>query len=537
MELRHYQIECIETVNDYLMSTNTHGVVSLATGSGKTIIFATMIRDWLIQWPDTRVCILAHRQELLTQSEDKLKRVWPEAPIGVWSAGLNRKEGNRSILIAGIQSVYKRACDFDPFDILIIDEAHLCPNSSDTMYRRFIKEALMVNPKLRIIGWTATPYRLDGGELCGEGKLFTHVIYEAPINTMVADGYICNLRTKAAATKLDAKGLHIRQGDYVADEMETKFNTDGLVSQAVDEIVAKGADRKSWLIFCCGVKHAHHVAEELGKRGIVAPVITGETPKDKRAAVLASFDAGETRAVVNCNCLTTGLDVTRIDMIVLLRCTASTSLFVQMTGRGFRLHPDKKDCLVLDMGENVRRHGPLDNLRIKKKGDGGGEAPVKVCPECAEYVHAAVAVCPCCGFQFPPREINHSAKASDAPLLSSAKPWVMEVQRVEVRRHEKVGKPPSLEVSYLNEFECHRTWICLEHFGYAQEKARSWWRRMFNVEPPATVDEALNELFSGHSLADQIRARTAWIKVRQDGRYTQIIDYRLNEANAALNGT
>ena len=193
MELRPYQRTCINAVNQYLRSSTGHPVVSIPTAGGKTIIFGTMIREWLEAWPGSRVCILAHRQELLTQAEDKIKAIWPEAPISVYSAGLKRRELTEDILIAGIQSIYKRADEIRSLDIIILDEAHLTPNSSETMYRAFIDDLMGQNPALRVIGWTATPYRLDGGELAGpeEEKLFDHVCYEANINELIKDGYIC----------------------------------------------------------------------------------------------------------------------------------------------------------------------------------------------------------------------------------------------------------------------------------------------------------------------------------------------------------
>jgi DNA repair protein RadD len=548
MQLRPYQAEAIDAINARLADCTDHGVVSIPTAGGKTIIFATMIHRWLDQWPGSRVAILAHRQELLSQAEEKLKRLWPLAPAGVWSAGLKRREGNYDVLIAGIQSVYRRALDFEPFDIVIIDEAHLVPNSSDTMYRQFLADAKLNNPNVRYIGFTATPYRLDGGNLCGPNRLFNSVWYEAEIARMIDDGYLCQLRTKATETRLNVDGVHTRQGDFVPGELAAKVDTTDLVGAAVDEIVRKGEGRRAWLVFCCGVEHARHVSEELGRRGIDAPVVVGNTDKEDRGTILADFDAGRIRCVVNVNCLTTGLDVTRIDLIAVLRPTQSTSLFVQMVGRGFRLLPGvidgledapselrlsaiaasaKPDCLVLDFGENCLRHGPLNALKIKtKNGDCDGEAPAKACPGCQEYVPAGVLECPCCGYQFPPREIKHEKRATDAPIILNSKtePWTIDVEAVEVERHEKQGKPPSLQVTYHGGYhERHREWICLEHTGYAQTKARHWWRRRFGEPIPATVTEAMADMFLGNKIQNVTKS----ITVRWAGKYTEVVGAEL----------
>jgi DNA repair protein RadD len=530
VNLRPYQSEAIDAVNAHLADTDSHSVVAIPTAGGKTVIFATMIADWLKAWPETRVCILAHRQELLTQAEAKIKMVWPEAPVSVWSAGLKRYEAQKSIVIAGIQSVYKRACEFDPFDIIIIDEAHLVPNTSDTMYRRFLKDAKLCNPHVRYVGWTATPYRLDGGDLCGPGKLFDEVCYEADIASLIDDKYLCPLRTKATVTKLDTAGIHTRQGDFIQSEMESKFNTDHLVQAACAEIIRKGEDRKAWLVFTCGVSHAFSVASELTARGVPSRVVVGDTDKEDRAQILADFDAGRLKCVVNVNCLTTGLDITRIDLIAVLRPTESTSLWVQMVGRGFRLHPDKQDCLILDFGQNALRHGPLNALRIKRKGDGaGGAAPAKTCPECEEIIAAASRVCPCCGYEFPARELKHEKEASNAPILTTSEPWEVPVVSVDVAKHERAGKPPSLRVTYRGELEQHREWVCFEHDGYARRKAEMWWRRRFPDQPvPATVDEALGNIFLGQLLTQF----TSSIRVKQEGRYTSVISVQLREENS-----
>lgn len=524
MRLRPYQSDAIDAVNAHLREKTAHAVVSIPTAGGKTVIFAAMIADWLQAWPGSRVCILAHRQELLTQAEAKMRAAWPAAPLGVWSAGLNRREGGADILIAGIQSIYRRACDLKPFDVVIIDEAHLVPNTSDAMYRRFLKDAKLCNPNVRYIGFTATPFRLDGGPLCAPGRLFDEVCYEADLVGLLDDGYLCPLRTKATETVLDAAGVHVRQGDYIAGELEAAVNTDPLVRAAVAEIVAKGADRKSWLIFCCGVAHAYAVSNELASYGIVAPVIVGGTHKEDRDNVHADFDAGRLRCVVNVNCWTTGLDVTRIDMIAVLRPTQSTALWVQMIGRGFRLHEGKGDCIVLDFGLNCRRHGPLDRLRIKTKGgDGTGEAPVKVCPSCDELMHAAMSECPACGYLFPPREINHEATPDTAPIIAGTEPWDETVTGITVSRHDKPGKPPSLCVRYVCGLNSYREWVCLEHDGFAGAKAARWWMRRFGKLIPASVHEAMSDLFLGHKLHEM----TDSIRVKQAGKYQEITDITL----------
>lgn len=536
MQLRPYQSDAIAAINHSLATRDDNPLAVLPTAAGKTIVFGTMIRDWILAWPETRVGILAHRSELLTQAEDKMKAVWPEAPTGIWSASLNRKQGDRRILIAGIQSIYRRAFDLDPFDVLVIDEAHRIPVDGEGMYRKFLKDCKLANPQVRLIGFTATPWRMSGGHIAAPDHLLNHVCYEGDVADLVRRGYLATLRSKATDTELNPDGVSVRRGDYIQEELEAAVNTDSLVQAAVCELVHKAVDRKSWLVFCCGVSHANNVSDELARNGVIAPVVTGDTPAATRAQIIYDFDSGKLRAVVNVNIFTEGLDVTRIDCIALMRPTKSVALYVQMTGRGFRPHTDKESCLVLDFGGNVRRFGPVDDIKLKQKNKGAdGVAPSKTCPECEEIVAAGCRTCPCCGHQFPPPKLKHDEHADDCPVLRIAEPWEMPVVHVIAGLHKKEGKPDSLKVTYRNGVESHREWICFSHGGLPGHKAKAWWVRRFKQPVPATASEALEDMFLSHKL----EAMTESIKVRQSGKFTEILQVKIKDENtcaiAAIN--
>jgi len=419
------QRAAVAAVEEHLSRWKTHPLVSAPTGSGKTVIISLLIAELLRARPAARACILAHRRELLTQAEDDLKAVWPDAPCGIWSASLGRRESAR-VMIAGIQSVFRIAKKLPAFDLIVIDEAHLISGDRDSMYRQFIRDARRVNPEVRIVGFTATPYRLDGGLLYGKGKLFGKVCYAADLRELLLEGKLCPLRTRAAEAEINTVGVRTRQGDFDSSELELRATAPAVVHSAVAEIVKAGRSRKAWLIFCCGVKHARQVAAILRvEHGIDAPVVVGDTSPDERAKAVDDLKEGRVRALINVNVLTTGFNVRRIDLIAVLRPTQSTSLWVQMVGRGFRTHPDKKDCLILDFGGNCLRHGPLDNLKVRtKENRGDGDAPAKMCPACREMVGATAKECPECGFAFPEPEPApaHDAEPSDAPILLTDEP-------------------------------------------------------------------------------------------------------------------
>ena len=165
---------------------------------------AAFIEGVLRAWPDQRILVVTHVRELIAQNYAELIGLWRDAPAGIYSAGLGRRDLGARILFAGIQSIHRRAYDVQQCDLVLIDEAHLIPGASDTMYRRFLDTLARINPQLKVIGFTATPYRLDSGMLHeGKGALFTDIAYEVSVRQLIDDGYLCPLVSKAAETKLD----------------------------------------------------------------------------------------------------------------------------------------------------------------------------------------------------------------------------------------------------------------------------------------------------------------------------------------------
>src|SRR5262249_1397523 len=185
-------------------------------------------------------------------------------------------------------------------------------------------------------------------------------------------------------TKVDTRDLHVRGGEFVADEVEDLMDQDALVQAACAEIVEYTADRNAVLIFASGIQHAQHITAVLkGQHAIDCGFVCGETPIHQRDALLDRFRRGAQKFLVNVNVLTTGFDAPNIDCVALVRPTASAGLYYQMVGRGFRLHPSKENCLVLDFGGNVLRHGPVDQMTIEEiPWHTNGPAPAKECPQC-----------------------------------------------------------------------------------------------------------------------------------------------------------
>jgi DNA repair protein RadD len=523
LTLRPYQNAAISSIYGYFQTNTGNPLVVIPTAGGKSLVMAAFIEDVLKAWPDQRILIVTHVRELIAQNHAEMIGLWPEAPAGIYSAGLGKREAQARVLFAGIQSIHRRAHEIGHTDLVLIDEAHLIPGKSSTMYRRFLDALSAINPALKVIGLTATPFRLDSGMLHeGKNALFTDIAYEAPVRDLINQGFLSPLVSKQPTTRLDVSKVGTRAGDFIARDLAAAVDQEATTRAAVSEIIDYGKDRKSWLAFCSGVDHARHVAEEFGRQGITCQTIFGDTPKDERDAIIAAFKRGEIRALASMGVLTTGFNAPAVDLIALLRPTQSAGLYVQMVGRGTRLAPDKENCLVLDFAGNVRRHGPIDLVRPKRPGEsGGGEAPTKVCPMCESIVALSATECPDCGYEFPAREVKIAPTAATLPVLSPKAPQWLQVSGVSYTRHDKRGGRPSLRVTYSCGLTTYSEWVCLEHQGYARQKAAEWWRkRAPGVAVPLSVDEAIAQ-------ATRL-PRPSEISVRPSGRYFEISGYRFD---------
>ncbi len=541
MQLRPYQVEAVNAVYDHLRRRDDNPCVVIPTAGGKTPVMAAICRDAIERWGG-RVLILAHVKELLEQAVEKLHAMAPDLwmRIGVYSAGLRSRDTEHPIIVAGIQSVYRRAAELDRFDLILVDECHLIPPDGEGMYRTFLAEAKVVNPNVRLVGLTATPYRMTTGMICGPENLLNEVCYETSVRELIVQGYLCPLKTKAGRRKVDTTGLHIRGGEFIAGEVEALMDSGALVRDACAEIVDHTRDRHSVLIFAAGVAHARHVRRVLGELGQECGFVCGETPAAERAETLARFREGALKYLVNVNVLTTGFDAPNIDCVAMLRPTNSPGLYYQMVGRSFRLHPDKTDSLVLDFGGNILRHGPVDALQIKDRTGGSGEAPAKECPECQAVIHAAYAVCPECGYEFPPPERQqHDRRASGAAILSGqVTETEYEVTETVYRVHTKYdapeGHPKTMRVDYrvgLSEWQSE--WVCFEHTGYARAKAEAWWRERSREPVPETAAEAVAIAEAG-GVAD---ALAITIRSVAGEKYDRIVGYRLAARPQRLDST
>lgn len=560
MKLRDYQNRAVVSPFDYWMNGGKgNPAIGMPTGTGKSVVIAEFNRLAVTRYPQTRILNLTHSRELIRQNHDKLKELWSVAPSGVLSAGLNRRDFGFPITFAGIGSIVKHAEKFKHTNLITIDECHTVSVKENAMYFRFLKELQAYNPKVKVLGLSATLYRMGSGSIVSPGSIFTDVCLDLTsmdeFNRFIDEGYLVPLIPRPTDTELDVSSVRMSAGDYNMHDLQAAVDKDSITRAAVSEMIEKGQGRKSWLVFASGIEHSVHVANVLGEMGISAVAVHSSTKdfpmsNELRDSYVEAFKRGEIQALVNNGCFTTGFDHPAIDLIGVLRPTRSPGLWVQMLGRGTR--PDwmagqiygafdlstkegrlaciaagKPNCLVLDFAGNTRTLGPVNNPRIpnKKKKGGPQETPVKECDFCNTLNHCSVRFCIFCKEEFPPPKFKVSTTAFSDELIARKKdkePEKLEqvdfkVDLVEYSKHDPAAMRfrsnwsslPSLKVTYNCGLRKFVEMVNVEHKGeITKEYVRKWWTQASNnIHIPQTVDEAL-QLADTLKPAKSIRVHT-----------------------------
>ncbi|MDN3523531.1 DEAD/DEAH box helicase [Halomonas ramblicola] len=384
--LRPYQREAVRRVVEHFRASSEPAVVVLPTGSGKSLVIAELAR-----LARGRVLVLAHVRELVEQNHAKYQAYGLAADI--FSAGLGRKESGRQVVFGSVQSVVRRLESFDDgdFTLLVIDECHRVSPDEDASYRKVIDRLRTANPRLKVLGLTATPYRLGQGFIYHrhhhgmvrgeESCFFRDCVFEQPLRLMVRQGYLAEpKRVDAAIEGYDFSRLApSASGLFREAELDRVVAGHRATPGIVAEVVERAADRRGVMLFAASVAHAEEV---LGYLPVgQAALVTGETPSAERERFIAAFKARELKYLVNVAVLTTGFDAPHVDLIAILRPTESVSLYQQIIGRGLRLSPGKADCLVLDYAGN-----PWDLY-----------APEVGAPRPASDTQPVQVECPACG--------------------------------------------------------------------------------------------------------------------------------------------
>ena len=528
---RSYQRFAIDSLFKYFENGGKGNPLALLPqGTGKSVVIAQFVKEAIEKFPSTRILMMTHVKELIEQNFAKLLDVWPNAPAGIYSAGLGAKDAFYPITFGGVSSVAKCKTPsiFGKIDLILIDECHLVSPNDATEYNRIIKQLFKVNPYLKIIGFTATDFRLGHGRLTENDHLFTDVAVNMctleGFNWFFDQGYLARLVPKRPKLQIDSSKIHMKQGEFVESEAQAVMDKHEISWAAIHEMIEYGAERKHWVVFAQGVNHCEHVWQMMLDLGINATYVHSKLNKKERDKAIQGFKNGQFQVIVNNGILTTGFDYPKIDLIAVLRLTQSPGLWTQILGRGCRPDyasgfdlgtqegrlnaiqaSDKKDCLVLDFAGNTKRLGPINDPVIPKyKGAGGGGiAPVKVCEICMTYNHASVRYCTQCGTEFIAAVKITNYAGTDELIASNEikelESTIFTVDKVTYRRHKgRNSAIDSLKVSYYCGIRMFSEYICLEHAigNYANNRARNWWRDATGkpAKPPLTIDESLERL-------------------------------------------
>lgn len=397
MKLRPYQNEIIKEAYRGL-KTDKKVLLVAPTGSGKTVITSHIINDAVDR---KRKCwFIVHRNELVTQTRDTLKAVNPKLRIGIIKAGYPKPSIFDQIFIASAQTMTARNICPPEEDVVIIDEVHTVG---------FYKQPKMIIDTSRgfVMGVTATPWRTKKDE--GLGDLFPCVVKAPSPEELVKMGFLAPAKTYGYPKTYNLDGVRTQNGDYKPDDLATACDTQDS-NEYIVKNVKQRIENRTAIAFCVNVAHALHLSELFKDAGLPSKAIHGDTPMDERAEAYEMLRRGEIRILTSVGVLTEGFDIKNIGMVIMARPTKSKSLNVQMFGRGLRIAEGKKNCIVLDFAANYSRHGLASELTreemdpdwksLAKK----GEPPSKDCPECGLVVRAAEAVCPQCGYIFPPKK-------------------------------------------------------------------------------------------------------------------------------------
>jgi len=376
--LRAYQRDALTAVHDAYRAGKRRVIVSLPTGTGKTVVFAHFPRVLKMK---KRLLVLAHREELLLQARDKFRSVDPELKAEIEQAG-SRAAADAKVVIASVPTLARSGARLsrlqpDEFSIVVVDEAHHAVAPS---YRRIFDHFGLFEPNVSryLIGFTATPRR---GDKHGLGEVFEEVCYARDMREMIADRYLCPITGWRVDTDLSLDHVTVRHGDFIESQLARAVNIplrNGLLVKAYRDF----APGRRAIVFCVDVAHAKDVHRAFAEAGIRAAPVWGELSRDQRRSTLAAFSAGEIDVITNCNVLTEGFDEPRVDCVIMARPTRSKLLYAQMVGRGTRLHPGKRDLMVIDVADNSRTHQlpglhSLFNLPLNMNLKGGNALEVE----------------------------------------------------------------------------------------------------------------------------------------------------------------
>lgn len=383
--LRPYQQQAVDATLTHFRRSDSSALLVLPTGAGKSLVIAELAR-----LAKRKILVVTHVQELVEQNAAKFAALG-RAP-GIYSAGLKQRDTAPQVVFGSIQSVAANLGEFAAqYSLLIVDEAHRISDNSESQYQQLISHLKQLNPGLKVLGLTATPYRLGYGWIyrydyrgfvrSESERIFEHCIYDLPLRSLIKQGYLTTPKLeKPAIAQYDFSALRPnRDGLYAEADLNALLSQCPRVTEAIcRQVIALSEGRSGTMIFAATVKHAKEILGYLPRAE--SALVIAETEASARREIITRFKARKLKFLVNVSVLTTGFDAPHVDLIALLRPTQSVSLFQQMVGRGLRLSEGKSECLIYDYANNgIDLYDP----EVGEPKPAPDTEPVQVfCPEC-----------------------------------------------------------------------------------------------------------------------------------------------------------
>ena len=457
--LRPYQIQSIELLRESFKK-NRRILLVLPTGAGKTLIFAQMVK--MAYDKGTRVLVATDRIELFSQTLDAISRhnINPQ----IITAKTKSFFPDAPVTIAMCETLSRRIkkwkdINYSP-NLLICDEAHK---------GNFFK-LLDAFPQASVIGATATPINKK------IHLYYTDIINDIDVNELIELGYLCQAKSYQMQDSFD--DIPVQRGEFVEKQLFVHFDKKKLYDGCVQKYLEKTPNQKA-LVYCVNIEHSVKMCEEFNKAGIKSFCITSKTPMNERKKIIKEYTDNQFYVLVNCGCLTHGVDIPEIKVIIMNRATMSLVLFLQCIGRGSRPTPTKKEFTILDFGGNFTRHGLYQTHREwdlnppKKKKQ--GVSPVKSCPKCDYMMHASLMKCPECGYIFP--KPSHELKNGEMVEIKS---WIPEelkgrlISTLGVTELVKLGKSGAVSKPFIWRVVRSKGFQAISDYAWNAGYANGW---------------------------------------------------------------
>lgn len=464
MNLREYQLKAIKNIKDCFIAGKKRVILQLPTGAGKTIIFTAIAKQSAER--GSSVLVITDRIELLTQAGGAFQK------FGITPQFLTAKtkELNSGKLWVGmVETIKRRLQDSDyqrfvnSFNLIIIDEAHK---------QSFNKLFESIHPMQFVIGATATPYRV--GKMQPLKENYDTIVIGEQIPELITTKYL----SPAVHYGIPIKGLKdisLKGGEFDQTGVNNLYNTAQLFEGVVLNY-KKHSEGKKALLFAASVENSIKMQNEFKSAGYRAIHLDAETPQQEREQILSDYKKGEYDVLCNVGILTTGFDDASVEVVIVYRPTMSLPLWLQMCGRGSRINQGKEQFIILDFGENVKRHGfwdaerfwSLENAKPPKK---MGAMAIKECPECGALIPANAKLCKYCGYEYQEKKKEKSAVEV---VLEKLTPSEIQSKKWNIYELEEIRRVKEYKIGWvLRRLETYQQF---EEYGKLKNYKRGWAR-------------------------------------------------------------